>query len=58
MEQQNLNYQRESEDLKRKLQDLVELNRRLTEYENRIALMSQEIERLNEVLKGVRGENE
>jgi uncharacterized small protein (DUF1192 family) len=54
VEQQNSNYQRENEDLRRRLQDSAELNRRLTEYENRIAMMSHEIERLNEVLKGVR----
>lgn len=30
MEQQNSNYQRENDELKRRLQDLGELNRRLT----------------------------
>jgi uncharacterized small protein (DUF1192 family) len=30
----------------------------MTEYENRIAMLSQEVERLNEVLKTTRTEND
>lgn len=41
LEQQGSNLQAENDELRRKLYDLEELNRRLTEYENRIALMSQ-----------------
>ena len=41
----------ENEDLRRRLQELNDVNRKLAEYENRIALMSQEIERLNNTLR-------
>lgn len=33
----------ENDDLRRRLQELSEVNRKVSEYENRIALMSQEI---------------
>ena len=41
----------ENEDPRRRLQELNDVNRKLAEYENRIALMSQEIERLNNTLR-------
>ena len=41
----------ENDDLRRRLQELGDVNRRLSEYENRIATMSQEIERLNNTLR-------
>ena len=37
----------ENEELKRRLNDLAEANRRLAEYESKITLLSQELERLN-----------
>lgn len=37
--------------MRRRLQELADVNRKLAEYENRIALMSQEIERLNGALR-------
>ena len=42
----------ENEELRRRLQELGDVNRKVAEYENRIALMSQEIERLNVALRG------
>ena len=42
----------EAEELRRRLQELGEVSRRVAEYENRVALMSQEIERLNGALRG------
>jgi uncharacterized small protein (DUF1192 family) len=41
----------ENDELKRRLQELSDVNRKVAEYENRIALMAQEIERLNGNLK-------
>jgi chromosome segregation ATPase len=41
----------EYEETRRRLAELSDLNRKLAEYENRIALMSQEIERLNGALR-------
>jgi len=40
----------ENEDLRRRLVDSGDSNRRIAEYENKIALLSQEIERLNSVV--------
>ena len=37
----------DNEELRRRLNDLGEANRKIAEYENRIALLTQEIERLN-----------
>ncbi len=37
----------ENEELRRRLQELGDISRKVAEYENRIALMSHEIERLN-----------
>ena len=37
----------DNEELRRRLNDLGELNRKIAEYENKIALLTQEIERLN-----------
>ena len=37
----------ENEELRRRLSELAEVNRKVAEYENKIALLSQEIERLN-----------
>ena len=37
----------ENEELRRRLNELAEVNRKVAEYENKIALLSQEIERLN-----------
>lgn len=44
--------QKENEDLRRKLLETGDLNRKISEYENRIALLSQEIERLNSLTRG------
>ena len=41
----------ENDELKRRLQELSDVNRKVAEYENRIALMAQEIERLGSTLK-------
>ena len=41
----------ENDELKRRLQELSDVNRKVAEYENRIALMAQEIERLGGSLK-------
>ena len=40
----------ENEDLKKRLQDLIGSNRKLGDYESKVALLSQEIERLTEQL--------
>jgi chromosome segregation ATPase len=40
----------ENEELKRRLQDTTTVSKKLPEYENKIAMLSQEIERLNGVL--------
>ena len=40
----------ENEELQRRLQQLGEVNKKVAEYENRMALLSQEIERLNNVI--------
>ena len=37
--------------MRRRLQELSEVNRKLSEYESRIGQMSQEIERLNNALR-------
>ena len=37
--------------MRRRLQELSDITRKVSEYENRIALMSQEIERLNGTLR-------
>ena len=41
----------ENDELRRRLQELTDVNRKLSEYENRIGQMSQEIERLNNALR-------
>ena len=41
----------ENEEMRRRLQELSDITRKVSEYENRIALMSQEIERLNGTLR-------
>ena len=46
-EQKITSINRESDQLKRRLQEVSEANRKLAEYENKIALMSQELQRLN-----------
>lgn len=38
--------------MRRRLQDLADVNRKLNEYETKIAGMGQEIERLNGTLRG------
>jgi len=43
--------QQENDELRRRLQELGDANRKLAEYDNRIALLSQEIERLNTMLR-------
>lgn len=40
----------ENEDLKKRLQDLLGSNRKLADYESKVALLSQEVERLTEQL--------
>ena len=45
------NLRRQNQDLQRKLQEMVDMNRKLSQYENRIAIMSQEIERLRQDLR-------
>jgi len=42
----------ENEELKRRLQEMGDMGRKVSEYENRIAMLSQEIERLNAVIEG------
>ena len=37
----------ENDELRRRLNELTEVNRKVAEYENRIALLSQEMERVN-----------
>ena len=37
----------DNEELRRRLNDLGEANRKIAEYENRIALLTQELERVN-----------
>lgn len=39
------------EELKKRLQDSSMVNRKIPEYENKLAMMSQEIERLNSVIE-------
>ena len=41
----------ENDELRRRLQELADVNRKLAEYENRIALMSQELERISGALR-------
>lgn len=47
----------ENEEMRRRLQDLSDVNRKLNEYEMKIANLSQEIDRLNGVLRGKVEEN-
>ena len=42
---------RENEDLKRKLQEIVELKRYIQELENRHSISQQELEKVNQVLR-------
>lgn len=44
--------------MRRRLQELSEVNRKLAEYESRLALLSQELERLTIALKVSGQENE
>ena len=44
-------YNQENEELRRRLQDLQEMNHRLAEYENTINLLKGELERLNNILR-------
>jgi uncharacterized small protein (DUF1192 family) len=37
--------------LNRKIQELANANRKISEYDNKITVLSQEIERLNNILK-------
>ena len=48
----------ENEELRRRLNELGEVNRKVAEYENRIALLSQELERLNGNLRSKMNEND
>ena len=41
----------DNDDLRKRLTELSEVNRKVAEYENQIALLSQEIERLNAMLR-------
>ena len=41
----------DNDDLRKRLTELSEVNRKIAEYENKIALLSQEIERLNAMLR-------
>ena len=41
----------ENEELKKKIQELMNSNKKIADYENKVAMLSQEIERLNYVLK-------
>lgn len=41
----------ENEGLGRRLQEITSMNRKIAEYDNKIALLSQEIERLNGLLR-------
>ena len=41
----------DNDDLRKRLTELSEVNRKIAEYENQIALLSQEIERLNAMLR-------
>lgn len=43
--------QQENDDYRRKLQETSEIQRKISEYENRIALTTQEIERLNSIIR-------
>jgi len=47
----------ENEQYKRRLQDSGELGRRVADYEHKIGVLSQEIERLNVTLEGRTKEN-
>lgn len=42
---------RENEELKKRLNDAGDLGKRITEYENKLVLAAQEMERLNLILK-------
>jgi regulator of replication initiation timing len=44
--------------LKRRLQEAGDLNRKLVEYENKIVLLSQEMERLNVIISNKIEENQ
>ena len=47
----------DNEELRRRLNDLGEANRKIAEYENRIALLTQEIERLNGNIRQLENNN-
>jgi hypothetical protein len=40
----------ENEELRKNLRELSDANRKISEYENRLILLSKEIERINELL--------
>lgn len=46
------NYKRDIEELRKKANENSEINRRIAEYENKLAMIGQEVERLNEKLRG------
>lgn len=48
---------KENEDLRRRLQEAGDFNRKLVEYENKIVLLSQETERLNSIIAAKLEEN-
>ena len=49
--------ERENQDLRRNAGDTDKLKRTITEYENKLALISAEIERLNDISKNDRNQN-
>jgi len=51
LEQQVGSSQHDNDDLRRRLRDVEDIQRKVAEYENRIAIMSSEIERLNSTLR-------
>ena len=44
-------YQQDNDELRRRLQELSDVNRKVAEYENKLVIMQQEIERLNGLLR-------
>lgn len=56
-EQNNALLNKENEELRRKLQEASELNRKLAEYESRLAILSQELERVTNGLNAKMQEN-
>ena len=52
------NLKKENEDLRRRLQDAGDLGRRISEYENKLAVTSQEMDRLNQIIRTKTEENQ